>query len=58
MAHKPSIPPRNIIITKFFFGPVFALLIPPKPAKYNEVKAVVFKKSLLDIFMLLKNPGG
>jgi len=45
-----------MIITKFFFGPD-AYVDAPKPAKYNEVRAVVFKKSLLDIFMLLKTPG-
>jgi len=44
--------------TKFFLGPLSANVGEPNPAKYKEVSAVVFKKSLLDILMLLKTPDG
>ena len=57
IAHKPSMPPRSIITIKFFLGPLLANVGAPNPAKYNDVNAVVFKKSLLFIFMLLKTPG-
>ena len=49
-AHKPSIPPLNIITTRFFFLSVFAKTGKLKPAK-NNVVAEPFKKFLLDIFM-------
>ena len=47
-----------IIITKFFFGPVFAKEGNPNPAKYNEVTIDDLRKFLLLIliFMLLKTP--
>ena len=50
-AHKPSIPPLNIITTRFFFLSVFAKTGKLKPAK-NNVVAEPFKKFLLDIFMI------
>ena len=51
-------PPRNIITIKFFLGPSsLANVGAPNPAKYSDVSAVVFKKSLLFILMLLKTPG-
>ena len=51
-AQRPSIPPRNIITTKFFFLELDANAGRLNPAK-NKVVAVPFKKSLLVIFMLL-----
>ena len=51
-AQRPSIPPRNIITTKFFFLDDEANAGRLNPAK-NKVVAVPFKKSLLVIFMLL-----
>ena len=47
-----------IIITKFFFEPVFAKEDNPNPAKYNEVTIDDLRKFLLLIliFMLLKTP--
>ena len=50
-AQRPSMPPRNIITTKFFFLDVKAKAGRLNPAK-NNVVAEPFKKSLLDIFML------
>ena len=44
------------MITKFFFDFEFAKDGKPKPAKYKDVSADVFKKFLLDIFMILKTP--
>ena len=55
-AVKPSIPPLNMTTTKFFFVPEFVYPGAPNPAKYKDVNAVVFKKSLLVIFMILRTP--
>ena len=54
-AQRPSIPPLSIITIKFFFLDVEAKTGKLNPAKNKEV-AVPFKKSLLDIFMLLIPP--
>ena len=47
---------RDFLKTTALTSLYFAGFGAPNPAKYNDVKAVVFKKSLLFILMLLKTP--
>jgi hypothetical protein len=55
-AQSPSIPPLSIITTRFFFLDEEARTGKLNPAKNIVVAAEPFKKSLLDIFMLLIPP--